>query len=81
MDELTTTTGVLAIAASVLALLALAAVALLWRLVRRLRVAQSAVLGDRERDLVSHAADLERRFEALHEYVTDVGLRLDGPGN
>lgn len=77
MDELTTTTGIVALAACVLALLALFAAALLWRRMRRLRADQSAVLGDRQRDLVSHAADLERRFETLHEYVAGVALQLD----
>jgi hypothetical protein len=45
---------------------------------RRLRNEQRMVLGDRRTDLVSHAAELERQFGALHEYVEDAASRLNG---
>lgn len=78
MDELTSTTGIVALAAAAVAIAALAcAVAALLQL-RRLRAAQRVVLGDTEQDLVAHAASLQREFEALHAYVGDVALRLDG---
>ena len=45
---------------------------------RRLRAAQRAVLGDRDEDLVAHAAALQQQFVALHDYVQDTAERLDG---
>src|SRR5438128_1531076 len=46
--------------------------------VRRLRAAQRAVLGERgERDLVGHAAHLGWALRSLHGYVEDVSARLD----
>ena len=90
MDELTTTTGIVALAAAGLALIALVwAVATTIQL-RRLRAAQSAVLGVQgARDLVAHAAELDEAFRNLHEHVdvvhgtiderlADVEARLDG---
>lgn len=76
MDELTTTTGIVALAAA-----AVAVVALLWALVlavklRRLRAAQRLVLGDERRDIVDHAAALQREFDALNAYVEDAMGRL-----
>ena len=79
MDELTTTTGIVALAALAVALIAaiLGIVALVR--VRRLRGAQRVILGPHgERDLVSHGAELTDAFEALREWVEEVGTRLDG---
>ncbi len=90
MDELSTTVGIVALAAAGLAL-----VALIWAIaatvqVRRLRAAQSAVLGGQAaRDLVTHAAELDEAFRNLHEHVdvvhgtiderlAEVEARLDG---
>jgi len=74
--ELTSTTGLVAIAAAVVALVAIGlAVALMIQL-RRLRAAQKVVLGEAEQDLVAHAAGLNREFGALHAYVTDIATRL-----
>ena len=77
MHQLTSTTGLVAIGAAVVAL-----AALLWGVslsvaVRRLRGAQKLVLGDHNSDLVAHAAGLEREFRALHDYVEDSVQRLD----
>ena len=77
MDELTTTTGIVALAAGALALIALLAVAVLARRLSRVRADQRLVLGEGEpRDVVSHAAGLDRDFRALHGYVEDLATRL-----
>lgn len=44
---------------------------------RRVRAAQRAVLGDENRDLVTHAAHLEQSFESLAGYVEDAMNHLD----
>ena len=78
MDELSSTTGIVALAAGGLAL-----VILLWAVwatvqLRRLRSAQSAVLGSgRARDLVGHAAELDAAFRALHDHVDTVHMAID----
>jgi hypothetical protein len=77
VNDLTSTAGIVAIAAGALAVVGLAGTAGLALALRRIRLAQRAVLGDREQDLVSHAATLHREFEALTDYVHDVAVRLD----
>jgi hypothetical protein len=65
MDALTTTEGIAALAAGGVALV-------LAVKVRRLRSAQRAVLGaSGERDLVEHAARLERGFAELRDWVEE----------
>jgi hypothetical protein len=76
--ELTSTVGIVALAACAVGLLALGLAAVLYRQLQRLRSDQRAVLGDQEADLVAHAASLDAAFRALHEYVTDIAQRLDG---
>jgi hypothetical protein len=77
VDELTTTAGIAALAACGVALIALLAVAVLARRISRLRADQRAVLGDRDpRDLVSHAAEIDRDFRSLHAYVEDLAASL-----
>jgi hypothetical protein len=90
VDELSSTTGIVALAAGGLALVALLWAAAVTLQVRRLRAAQSAVLGEGDRrDLVGHVAELDAAFRDLHEHVdvvhlaiderlTDVEARLDG---
>lgn len=78
MDELTTTSGLVALAAAALALVALGAVGVFARRLRRLRADQRAVLGDGSADLVAHAADLHRGFETLQASVTEATENLDG---
>jgi hypothetical protein len=78
MDELTTTSGLVALAAAALALLALVVTAVLARRIRRLRADQKAVLGEEQTDLVGHAAQLDRGFHGLREFVTDAAASLDG---
>jgi hypothetical protein len=77
VHDLTSTAGIVAIAAAAVAVVAfIISVALAFRL-RRVRAEQQLVLGDRRQDLVSHAAELERQFEALHQYVEDAAARLN----
>jgi len=89
VDGLSTTEGLVALAAGALALLALGACALLALRLRRLRADQRTVLGDGERDLVAHAAGLQQAFEALrsaaaadaerlHLRLEEAERRLDG---
>ncbi|MCA1657486.1 MAG: DUF4446 family protein [Actinobacteria bacterium] len=79
MHQLSSTVGILAVAGAAVALAALLACALLARSLRRLRAQQRVVLGDSGADdLVAHAAELERAFGALRDYVEEVAERLDG---
>lgn len=77
MHDLTSTAGIVAIAAGALALGAIVTSAALALRLRRIRADQRVVLGDGEHDLVSHAAALQSQFEALSEYVQDTAARLD----
>jgi hypothetical protein len=79
VDDLTTTTGIVAVAAAVVAVLALLWVIVLTRRVSKLRAAQRVVFGERDaRDLVTHAAELDRDFRSLHSYVEDLAGGLQG---
>ena len=78
MDELSSTAGIVAVAAAAVAFVALILGAVLYRQLRRLRAEQSVVLGEDRADLVAHAAKLDASFKTLHDYVTDVAERLDG---
>ena len=79
MDDLTSTTGIVALAAGGVALLALVWLAVLTIKLRRLRAAQSLVLGQHgERDLVAHAAELDEAFRALRDHVDVVHTAIDG---
>jgi Protein of unknown function (DUF4446) len=78
VDELSSTTGIVALAAGGLALLALLAVAFLVRALRRVRADQKVILGgSAPQDLVAHAAELDRGFGSLNDYVGDITARLD----
>jgi Protein of unknown function (DUF4446) len=77
VDELTTTTGIVALAAAAVGLIALVAVVVLARRLSLLRADQRVVLGDRDaRDLVAHTATLDRDFRSLHSYVEDLANGL-----
>lgn len=77
MDELTSTPGIVALAAGALALVAFMLALWLAVALRRLRRDQRVVLGDAgTTDLAAHAAGLEREFRVLHEYVEDAAERL-----
>lgn len=77
MDDLTTTQGIVALAAAAAGLIALILGLTLALRVRRLAAAQRVVLGERgTEDLVGHAAALDHEFRSLHGYVEDVAARL-----
>jgi hypothetical protein len=72
MDELTSTTGIVALAAVAVALVSLALAIVLAVKLHRVRSAQSAVLGESgTQDLVEHAARIERAFSELRDFVED----------
>ena len=82
MHELTSTTGIVAMAAGGVAVLALLSALYLATRLRRLRQAQTAVMGaDGQRDLVAHAERLETGFTDLREWVEEtmerIGQRMD----
>ena len=77
MDDLTTTQGIVALAAA-----GVAAVALLWVIVlsvklRRLRAAQRTVMGEGQADLVAHAAQIQEAFVQLRDWVEETATRLE----
>jgi Protein of unknown function (DUF4446) len=77
--ELTTTVGIVALAAAAVALVAVALAAAQFAQLRKLRADQRVVLGEQgAQDLVAHAVALETSFRTLHDYVTGVAERLDG---
>jgi uncharacterized protein DUF4446 len=77
-DELTTTAAIIAMAAAAVALLALLlAIVLLFKL-RRVRSAQKAVLGTSgQRDLVTHAENIEIGFAQLQGLVEETFRRVE----
>ena len=82
MDDLTTTQGIAALAAGGIALVALVLAVVLGVKLRRLRRAQTAVLGDYgSRALVAHAERLEGGFTDLREWVEEamenIGRRME----
>lgn len=78
MNDLTDPAGIVALAAAGLALIALIALTVLAVRVRRLRAAQTVVLGPAGReDLVAHATGLHQAFDALHERVEEVAANLE----
>jgi hypothetical protein len=77
MDELTSTTGIVALAAGAVAVIALLLAVYLGMRLRRLRQAQTAVLGGAEqRDLVAHAERVETGFADLREWVEETMERI-----
>jgi hypothetical protein len=77
VHDLTSTAGIVAIAAGALGVVSLATNVFLAIRLRRVRRDQRVVLAGRQQDLVGHAAELERQFEALSQYVQDAAGRLD----
>jgi hypothetical protein len=77
VDELTSTPGIVALAAGGVALVAFLLAIWLAIALRRVRRDQRVVLGEAgTADLAAHAAGLEREFRVLHEYVEDAAARL-----
>ena len=78
MDDLTTTQGIVALAACGVAVVALILALVVALRLRRLRRAQAAVLGeDGAQDLVAHAASLQEDFRALRDWMDDMAAALD----
>lgn len=77
MDNLSSTAGIIAIAAGAVAVVALGTSFGLAIALRRLRRTQRVLLGGKQQDLVGHAASLQASFEALSSYVQDAAGRLE----
>lgn len=78
MSHLTSTEGIVAIAAAGLALVALVLAIVLAVKLRHLRAAQSAVLGGAEaRDLVAHSEAIGTGFAELREWVEESLERVE----
>jgi hypothetical protein len=78
MHGLSSTEGIVALAAGGVAVVALLGCVVLAVWLRRLRASQRVVLGERgERDIVGHGVELQAAFAALRDYVEEVGHRLD----
>ncbi len=76
--SLTDTEGIVALAAAALAVLALLGCLFALLGLRRLRASQRMVMGEgAQRDLVSHAAELQRGFRELREYVGESAQLLE----
>jgi len=79
MHDLSSTTGIVALAAGGVAIVALLLAIVLAVKLRTLRRAQRVVLGDAgAQDLAAHASALQRSFADLHSYVEDVAAALHG---
>jgi hypothetical protein len=77
VDDLTTTQGIVALAAAGVGVLAL-----LWAIVlavklRRMRAAQRTVMGEGQADLVAHAAQIQEAFVQLRDWVEETAARLE----
>jgi hypothetical protein len=78
VDQVTEPAGLVALGAAAVALVALLLALFLLLRVRRLRAAQTVVLGTTGReDLVGHATALQQAFDALHERVEEVAARME----
>jgi hypothetical protein len=79
VHDLTSTAGIVAMAAAAVAALALILCIVLFVQLRRLRLAQRAVLGPYgQQDLVAHGAELRHAFDALRDWVEEMAARLEG---
>jgi hypothetical protein len=78
VSELSSTEGVVALAAGALALAALLLAVVLAFKLRSLRVAQRTVLGETgEQDLVGQAVRLEQGFVDLRDWVEEAAARIE----
>jgi hypothetical protein len=77
VDNLSSTEGIVALAAAGAAALALVWLIVLSVKLRRLRAAQRTVLGAADTDLVGHAATLQEAFVQLRDWVEETATRLD----
>jgi hypothetical protein len=72
VHNLTSTVGIVALAAAAVAAIALLLSLFLAVRLRRVRADQRFVLGDHNEDLVAHAAGLQSQFAALNDFVGDM---------
>jgi len=77
VDDLTTTQGIVALAAAGVAVVALLWVVVLAVKLRRLRAAQRTVMGEGQADLVAHAAQIQEAFVQLRDWVEETATRLE----
>src|SRR3984957_65522 len=77
MHGLTSSAGIVALAAGGVAIVAFCIAVGLAIALRRVRTENEIVRGARRAALASHAAELERQFGVLHEYVEDAAARLN----
>ncbi len=77
MDELTSTQGIVALAAAGLALATLIFCLVLAIKLRRVRRAQRMVLGAGETDIVAHASALQEAFVQLRDWVEETATGLE----
>jgi len=68
--------GWIAIAAAAVAVVAVMLALVLWARLRRVRVAQQAVLGSGSGDLIDFAVSLQGRIDGLHREVDEVSAAL-----
>jgi Protein of unknown function (DUF4446) len=78
VDNLSSTEGIVALAAGGVALVALLWVIVLSFKLRRVRAAQRTILHGEETDLVVHAASLQDAFVQLRDWVEEVAAGLEG---
>jgi hypothetical protein len=78
VDDLNSTQGIVALAATGLAAIALVWVIVLGVKLRRVRAAQRTILGGEEADLAAHAASLQEAFVQLRDWVEEVAAGLEG---
>jgi Protein of unknown function (DUF4446) len=79
MHDLSSTTGIVALAAGGVAIVTLLFAIVLAVKLRKLRRAQRVVLGDSgAQDLAAHATSLQGSFADLHAYVEDIAAALHG---
>jgi hypothetical protein len=76
VHNITSTAGIVAIAAGAVAVVAFLLCLTLLMALRRVRADQKVILGDGQQDLIAHAAELRQQFEALYQYVQDIAVRL-----
>jgi hypothetical protein len=77
VSQLSEPTGIVALSAAFAAVIALVWLLVLSFRFRRVRGAQKVVLGEHgQADLVVHASDLQRAFEALHGRVEELATQL-----
>jgi hypothetical protein len=77
VEDLTTTQGIVAVAAAGAALLALVWLIVLSVKLRRVRAAQRMVLGGGDTDLVGHAQALQEAFVQLRDWVEETAGSLE----